>query len=66
MNRTPSDPFPWLRHRTWQEVLRTEELAAKADAGREKFTRTESSEFGRLMQKAYRHNPPPAPPKQVA
>jgi hypothetical protein len=53
------DGFPWLAHRTLAEVARTDALLAKATSRREKFTNTEAREFARLMQKVYRHNPPP-------
>ena len=58
--RIPPGPFPdWAKtHRTLGEVARTDALLAKAEAGRQKFTRAEAGEFGRLMQKAYRNNPP--------
>jgi hypothetical protein len=58
---TPAGPFPdWARqHRTLAQVARTEELLAKANAGRERFTHAETSELGNLLKKFYRHNPPP-------
>lgn len=55
----PADPLPFHNHRTWREVMRTEELTAKADAGHEKMTRQEFGEFGNLLIKARRNNPPP-------
>lgn len=53
--------FPWLRHRTTLEVARTEALAARADAGREKMTPFEAGEFDNLLIKARRNNPPAEP-----
>lgn len=61
MRARPVERFPYMAHRTMADVLRTEELTAKANAGREKFTSAESGEFGRLMQRFYRHNPPTEP-----
>lgn len=57
--RIPSDLWPFTKHRTWRQVMRTEELIAQADAGREKLTREESGELGNLIKKANRFNPPP-------
>jgi hypothetical protein len=53
--------WPWLSHRTLAEVARTDALIAKADAGREKFTHAETGNFGNLLTKARRFNPPPPP-----
>lgn len=58
--RIPADPWPFRNHRTWAQVLRTDELIAQANAGVEKFTREERGEFGNLLIKARRFNPPPS------
>lgn len=62
----PADPWPFRNHRTWARVIRTEELIAQADAGVEKFTKEEKGEFGNLLIKARRFNPPPPEPERAA
>lgn len=58
--------FPWRTHRTQAQIIRTEALLAKADAGREKLTPQEVAEFGNLLKKAYQNNPPPSPKEDTA
>ena len=59
--RIPAEPWPFRDHRTWAQVIRTEELINQANAGVEKFTKEETGEFGNLLIKARKFNPPPEP-----
>lgn len=56
--RIPADPWPFRNHRTWAEVIRTEQLLAKIGSP-DKMTPQEKAEFGQLIIKARRNNPPP-------
>lgn len=55
--RTPSDPFPFMRHRTLAQVDRTVVLRTAP----RKLLAIELEELRLLEAKAARHNPPPEP-----
>lgn len=53
--RIPAEPFPFMRHRTLAQVARTDALLAKSA-----LVKIEAEELRLLIDKAKRHNPPPA------
>lgn len=56
--------FPWQRHRTQAEVMRTDALMRKHEAG--KLLAIEADEPRLLLAKAVRHNPPAGRPGDAA